>query len=178
MNKNKPEDIEIPEQDEGQDERILSTQGVPFKTEQRAKSVIERKGLDPNQFRVQAFEDGFAIVRIPKPVKQEKYYKVRFNERQNEFEDEDVTLSVNGEILQCQRGVETIIPGRFKECCEHAIKEVFTQMPNEPRKSVGHVMTFPFSLIGETTEEEYLALKAEGNKKAREAAEKRKLLEK
>jgi len=159
-----PEDIESPEQ-------IFSSQGIPFKSEQRARSAIEQKGLSLDDYMVQSYEDGYIIVPRPKKDKVEKYYRVIFNHKSNPNDEDDVTLIVNGETLVCQRGVEVIIPGRYKECADHATYPVFKQRPNEARKQVGTVMVFPYSLVGEATEQEYLKMLTEGNKKTREAIE-------
>jgi len=158
-----PEDTESPEQ-------IFSSQGIPFKSEQKARAAIEQKGLKSDDYMVQSFEDGYIIVPSPKrDAKAEKYYKVMFNHKGSPNDENDVTLIVNGEPLVLQRGVATIIPGRYKECADHATYPVFTQKPNEARKQVSTVMVFPYSLMGEATEEEYLELLREGNKKTKDA---------
>lgn len=160
-----PEETENPEQ-------IFSNQGVPFKSEERARAAISQKGLSLDDYTVQSYEDGYIIVPRPKrDVSAEKYYRVTFNHKSNPNDEDDVTLIVNGETLVLQRGVEVIIPGRYKECADHATYPVFRQRPNEARKQIGTVMVFPYSLMGEATEQEYLELLREGNKKTREAIE-------
>jgi len=160
-----PEEIENPEQ-------IFSSQGIPFKSEQKARATILQKGLSPDDYTVQSFEEGYIIVPRPKrDVSAEKYYRVMFNHKSNPNDEDDVTLIVNGETLVLQRGVKVIIPGRYKECADHATYPVFRQRPNEARKQIGTVMVFPYSLIEEATEQEYLKLLQEGNKKTREAIE-------
>lgn len=158
-------------------EKIFSGAGVPFKTEQIARSAIEKKGLDPNLYIVQSYDGGYIIVPKPKQIP-EKYYKVRFNQKSDPNQEDDVTLIVNGEVLLMQRGVDVIIPGRFKECADHATYPQFRQKPNEPRKVVANIQVFPYALSGEATEEEYKKQLASGNKKTREDLEKTaKLLE-
>ena len=159
-----PEEIENPEQ-------IFSSQGVPFKNEQVARSAITRKGLNPDNYKVQSYEEGYIIVPRPKSDGAEKYYRVVFNHKSNPNDEHDVTLIVNGAPLVLQRGVKVIIPERYKECADHATYPYFTQKPNEARKQVGTVMVFPYSLIGEATEKEYRTLLKEGNKKTKEAIE-------
>jgi len=159
-----PEEIENPEQ-------IFSNQGIPFKSEQRARAAIEQKGLSLDDFTVRSHEEGYIIVPRPKRDKTEKYYRVTFNHKSSPNDEDDVTLIVNGETLVIQRGVEVIIPERYKECADHATYPVFRQRPNESRKQVGTVMVFPYSLMGEAAEQEYLKQLREGNKKTKEAME-------
>jgi len=158
-----PEETESPEQ-------IFSNQGIPFSSEQRARAAIEQKGLSLDGYTVQSYEEGYIIVPKPKP-KSEKYYRIIFSHKTSPNDEDDVTLIVNGETLVIQRGVETIIPERYKECADHATYPVFRQRPNETRKQVGSVMVFPYSLTGEATEAEYRKLLKEGNKKTRESIE-------
>jgi len=161
-----PEDIQNPEQ------IILSTTGTPFSSEATARSSMAQKRLNQNLYRIvshrQGNIDGYAIVLKPE-VPKEKYYLVQFNEKATPWDTDDVILAVNGEILQIQRGVKVIIPERFKVCADHATYPHFTQMPNEPRKEVGTIKTYPYSEYGEVTEMEYKKMLAEGNKKAKEA---------
>lgn len=161
-----PEDQENPQEQEP----IFSNQGIPFKSEARARNAIGQRGLDPTAHKVESFEDGYVIVPRP-PREPEKYYRVVFSHKQNPNDQDDVTLTVNGETLVMQRGVEVIIPGRFKECADHATYPQFTQKPNEARKMVGTVMVFPYSLLGEATKSEYFKQLSEGNRKTKEAIE-------
>lgn len=169
------EEINIPEHDE---DFIYSARGTPFKSALLARTSIDKRGLDPSKFEPKDLgnNEGFVIARKPPPPKEEKYYRVTFLERQNEHEERDVTLGVNGEFLVIKRGVETIIPERYKECADHTTREVFTQKPNQPRKTVGHVKLFPYSVIGMATKEEYEKLKAEGTRTTREVLEANKKL--
>lgn len=157
-----PEDNNSPEQSGP----ILSNSGVPYKNEQAAKKAMTEKGLDGALFKIASYEDGYAIVPKPQPVK-EKYWKVIFTPRSNENDTEDVPLTVNGDVLQCQRGVETIIPNRFKEAADHTLIPLFTMRPNEPRKEIGSKLLYPYSLIGEATEAEYRKMLREGNLKTK-----------
>jgi len=159
-----PEETESPEQ-------IFSGQGIPFKSEQKARAAITQKGLNPDDYVVRSHEDGYIIVPKPKQDTPEKYYRVTFNHKSSPNDEDDVTLIVNGEPLVIQRGVETIIPGRYKECADNATYPVFRQRPNESRKQIGTVMVFPYSLMGEASEHEYRKLLKEGNKKTKEAIE-------
>jgi len=159
-----PEDTESPEQ-------IFSNQGIPFKSEQATRAAITKKGLSLDDYMVQSYEDGYIIVPKPKEDKVRKYYRVTFNHKSRPNDEDDVTLIVNGETLVIKRGVEVIIPERYKECADHATYPVFRQRPNESRKQIGTVMVFPYSLMGDATEKEYLIQLEKGNKQTKEAIE-------
>lgn len=102
----------------------------------------------------------------------EKYYRVRFHEKSNEQQQDNVELSVNGDTLVIQRGVEVVIPGRFRECADNAVYPQFRQMPGKVRKTIGSVRIFPYDFIREATKEEYLSMRQTGTKAMREAAAK------
>ena len=150
-------------------EQIFANTGTPFKTEAAARATIANKGLDPNKYQPISHDDGYIIVRRPEQVTPEKYFRVTFSHKQNPHDENDVTLTVNGETLVIQRGISVIIPGRFRECADHATYPQFTQKPNESRKIVGTVMVFPYSLMGEATDKEYFTQLAEGNRRTKEA---------
>ena len=99
----------------------------------------------------------------------EKYYRMKFHAKSNPNDPDDVVLSVNGEINVIERQKEVVLPERFKVCAENARSPQFRQMPNQTRKIVGEVITFPFDLLGEGTEEQYLNMRREGTKATREA---------
>jgi len=151
-------------------EQIFSSQGIPFKSEAAAKKVITDRGLDANQFEPRSFEDGYVIVRKQIQKDPEKYYRVIFSPKSNPYDQDDVILTVNGETLVIQRSIEVIIPARFKECADHATRVHWVQQnPNEPRKKRGDIMTFPYSLAGEASEEEFRKQLADGNKQTKQA---------
>jgi len=97
----------------------------------------------------------------------EKYFKVLFSEKTSTNDTDDVELSVNGEILVIQRGVEVIIPGRFKICADNATYQQFTQVPGKPRKLRGTIKVYPYQLIGEADKKEFSTLKQTGDKQTK-----------
>lgn len=100
----------------------------------------------------------------PQRKAKERYYKVRFHNASDANATQDVELGCNGEMLVIQRNVPTIIPERFKVVADNAVGHKFSQRPNELRKIIATVQTYPYDLIGEATEKEYEALKASGTK--------------
>jgi hypothetical protein len=98
----------------------------------------------------------------------EKYYRVMFLDKSSPNDPDDVELSVNAETLVIQRGVVVVIPERFKVCADNAKFQHFKQVPGKPRKLRGTIKIFPFQLLGEATEAEFLAMKSKGNKQTRD----------
>jgi hypothetical protein len=106
--------------------------------------------------------------RGPKPkAPEEKYYRVMFSQKASPSDPDDVELSVNGETLVIKRGVEVIIPARFKECADNATFQQFRQLPGKPRKLIGHIKVFPYQLMGESTKPEFDKMKTDGDRQTR-----------
>jgi len=93
----------------------------------------------------------------------ETYFKVMFQMKSNPQEPNDVTISVNGEVLHMQRGVEVIIPKRYLGACDDAYYETFEQMPGKDRKVTARVSVYAYTVLGPSTEKAYLAKKKEGD---------------
>jgi len=169
----KPEDIKI----------IYSSGGEPFVSESGAKKAMKMKGLDPdlwepapitgkptNEDPMGTRIEGYVLRKVQPKEKHVKsdFYRVRFTEKSNPADPDDVMLAVNGENLICQRGVEVIIPARFKECADHGTFPVFKQLPNKPRKIVAKIQYFPYQYMGPATEADFVRMKKEGTKKTKE----------
>ena len=149
-------------------ELILTAANVPFSTQSAAKSAIVKKGLDRNVHDTIQVEDGWAITEVEPKVKPEKYYRVRFHAKSHQNDPDDVELIVNGENLQMRREKEVIIPGRFKECADHAVFPQYRQIPGKQRKVVAQIRLFNYDLLGEATEKDFRKQVREGNKIAKE----------
>lgn len=158
---------------------FMKKDGDPWKTEAAAKTAMTLQGWGDNTHLPVELPDsrGWALKQIrdpeqykPKAPKKEpeKYYRVRFNGKARPDDYDDVILSVNGETLVIQREKEVIVPGRFKECADHAMYQVFRQRPGEDRKVAGTVSVFPYSLLGEASEKDWLEFKTAGDKKQKE----------
>lgn len=150
---------------------IYKAPGKPFLNPKEAQNFMTKNRINPGTNRIiKVDENAFAIYgdgqKAP-VIPKEKYFRVLFQARATENDLEDVQLTVNGETLLMQREKEVIIPARFRECADHALIVKFKQLPDQPRKLMAPIRTFPYSLIGEATEEEYLTQKAEGDKQSR-----------
>lgn len=97
------------------------------------------------------------------------YWEVRFQPTTGPTDPVDVTLSVNGQCLNIQRDVAVILPGPFLECADHGTYPVYMQLPNQPRKVVGHRMHFPYIVLRRCNKSEYLGMLNEGNRLTKEA---------
>lgn len=144
----------------------------PFKSRRAAYEYMAGVGLSDNDWAAVQCGDGvpgWEIKRIVHPekpqIEPEKFFRVVFHAKSSVNDTDDVILAVNGEILQIRREREVIIPGRFKECADHATFQQFRQEPGKPRKIVGTIKVYPYNLIGEATEGEYITMRREGTKK-------------
>jgi hypothetical protein len=145
-------------------ELILTAANVPFTTQSAAKSAVVKKGLDRNVHDTIQIEGGWAIIEVEPKVKPEKYYKVRFHAKSHANDPDDVMLSVNGEVLLMRREKEVIIPGRFKECADHAVFPQYRQVPGKQRKLVAQIRIYNYDTLGDATEEDFKNQVVEGNK--------------
>lgn len=160
--------------------------GLPFKTHKSAEMAMLNQGFDPEHHEVVTVQGGFAIqtkgVRqaikpgnLPslKPGKpgEEKYLRGVFVDRTSQNETERVVIAVNGEVMDCGRGVEVCLPERFWKAATCTRRPRFRQMPGMDRQDVGTVTTYPFSITGEGTEEQWKLMKALGTKKTRQDAQ-------
>jgi len=107
--------------------------------------------------------DGDVLVKAPN-----KYYRVMFLDKSSPNDTDDVELSVNAETLVIQRSIEVIIPERFKVCADNATYQQFKQVPGKPRKLRGTIKVYPYQLLGEATEAEFIAMKRKGDKQTKD----------
>lgn len=101
----------------------------------------------------------------------EKYFEVIFNAKAAENDPEDVMLGVNGELLNIKRETKVVLPKRFLEVADHASETKWKQLPGQPRKKVGIVKRYPYTVLGPAKEEDYRKAKAEGTKATLDAAQ-------
>lgn len=161
---------------------IVSEIGLPFESAKVAKMAMKNKGLEIDAWEVGPYEEGYGIypkglapfdkksVKINmtavSPVKEaekEKYWKAMFGPKTTPNDTIDVQLAVNGEVLNIQREEPVIIPDRFRVCADNATITQYTQRPGETRQMVGRMRIYNYSIMGEASEEEYIAFKNRGN---------------
>jgi hypothetical protein len=171
---------------------LASKDNKPFANEASVSRAIRQRGLDEALYTIKPHQDGFVAVlksfdttalpapaavvsAVPPPpaaaIDINKYYRVKFQQKSDANQPDEVILSVNGEVLQITRNVEVIIPYRFKEAADNGVTPQFKQLPGQTRKQIGEVRTFPYDLLGEATEQEFLRLKEEGTRLTRQSVE-------
>jgi len=175
MNK-ETEGHEQPKEQSHEQQYILATDGTSFKTQRAANFTIAQKKIDPEIFKVVPFvnlegkKDGYQIINSEYgvPSQYRGYWRVKFHPKSSPNETDDVHLPVNGETLVVQREAEVVMPGRFLESADHATYPHFKQVPNKPRKLIGTIKTYNYDRLGQATKEEFLKIRAEGNKTTQE----------
>ena len=156
-----------------EEEILKAASGEPFATERAAKGALTQKGLNPSEWTIRPAmdgSDGFILVKRPKF--REKYYRVKFAGMGSANDTIDVELSVNGEKLVIAREREVVIPERFKICADNTTYVKWVQDPNRNRKRSITIQKYPYSLMGEATEPEFIAQKKEGTDKTKAAIRK------
>lgn len=97
------------------------------------------------------------------------YKRVLFLPTSNQLDTPDVVLSVQGFVVKCQRGVETIVPEFILRAADHATYAKYRIEPGQGRKVADIIRKFPYEVIGEATYAEFKALYNAGTKRTREA---------
>tara|TARA_R110002167_G_scaffold62125_2_gene175461 strand:- start:415 stop:915 length:501 start_codon:yes stop_codon:yes gene_type:complete len=101
------------------------------------------------------------------------YSKVIFMPKMNEYDEEQVTASVNGKVLVFCRGVETIAPDCHLDVITNASYNS-NKFDGKITTVTGKIARFAFSRLGEATKKEYdTFLKAGTKQMFKEVAEKR-----
>lgn len=100
------------------------------------------------------------------------YWEVLFSPQGSKDDPEDVTLTWNGQCLQIKRNERVVLPGYYLEIADNATYPKYIQTPEQSRKIVAYVQFFPYTVMREASEEEYLAQKKEGDRLTKEARRK------
>lgn len=77
---------------------------------------------------------------------QTKFFRGKWAMKSNPNELETVRISVEGEVLQWQRGVMTIVPDPYLQAARDATVQQFTQNPGQGRKLVAIISRFNFEI--------------------------------
>jgi len=157
----------------------LSATGAPFATEDEARAMMKKRGMDAKKFVIIPYPLGketFAIgnVEILVAPREEsapaepangrrRYWKLQFHEKTDPNATDKVELTHNGDTLIWERGIPVIVPETHRHVADCAVHNIYKQVPGEDRKVESVVRTYPYQLFGEATEAEYLALLKTGN---------------
>jgi hypothetical protein len=97
------------------------------------------------------------------------YWQVQFAPKGSPADTESVILSWEGICLQIERGKRVVLPGYYLEVSDNGIYPLYKQNPEHPRKIVAWVQFYPYTVMREATEAEFLDTKARGDLLRREA---------
>lgn len=101
----------------------------------------------------------------------ETFHWVRFHNKSNPMDPDEVVLGVNGEVLVIQRNQRVPVPKRFLEVADHARYRHFTQEPGKDRKMDREIHKYPYDILGTATRGDFLGWKQKGTRANREHAE-------
>jgi len=105
----------------------------------------------------------------PKSKGYKGFWEVLFSPKAKPDDQNDVTLSVDGVCLQMKREAPVVLPGPYLEVADHGVYPTYIQLPGQDRKIAGRIKFFPYTVLREATEEEYIAQKASGDKETKAA---------
>lgn len=167
---------------------ILASDGNPFKTKKAAVAHANETNLDPDDYGILPQGDGFALVRknsgvwqtheklgdehkaaAEKAPAKERYFRVRFHAKSSPSDTAHVELCVNCEVLIMQRERDVVLPERFVRHAQLCRYPDERQVPGQPRKTVGWVQIYPFTILGEATKAEFVQQRREGTELTRKA---------
>lgn len=158
-----------------QEQVIVANSGEPFKTENAARAAMANKNLDAVVWHVEQRNDGWIIASMTPPQgavdTKEKFWHMKFHHKSDVMQETDIVLGVQGDVIVIKRGAEIVLPDRFREAADHTKYPKYEQDAGKPRKIVAWVHLFPYDILGEGTEAEYLTMRRNGTIKTRQAIE-------
>jgi len=111
------------------------------------------------------------IKDLNQPIMVEGYWEVIFAAKGSPSDKEDVELQWEGDCLQIMRQKPVVLPGHYIENADNGFYYKYLQLPDQPRKIEAIVYHFPYTVLREATREEFLKMKAAGDKKTKEDRE-------
>lgn len=155
---------------------VYAKGGAPFKTPAAVKRGLKAEGLNPDNYEIIEVkndeEEVVGYAAQPARRKEERYWWVMFQAKSSPQDPDQVNLSVDGEVVLCQRQKEVPLPERFLECADHATYPQSRIVPNRPRKIVAWVTLFPYTKIRQATREDFEEYLASGTRKTLDDLEK------
>ena len=105
--------------------------------------------------------------------RKDKFFRGVWANKSNPADPDKVVITINGEPIMWQRGVECIVPECYLLAAKDAKYNKYTQEPNKGRKVAARIDRFPFTVTGNPEGEyifdEFKRKFAEGTKKTKEA---------
>jgi len=156
-----------------------------FGTMENGKEVAIERNVDTNQMigimpteiiatissegKKPTVMDGVITPTHPVNISITGYWEVIFSPQGNKDDPEDVTLTWNGHCLQIKRNERVVLPGYYLEIADNATYPKYIQTPEQSRKIAAYVQFFPYTVLREASEDEYLMQKREGDRLTKEA---------
>lgn len=120
-----------------------------------ANTVVEQDGND-------------VLVAVSEPevvVQNEPYYRIHLHEKTRHEDPDRVYAAVNGECLYLQRGAEVVLPQRFLEVLNNAVvPQYLLEADERGRAKVGAIRRATYTVLGQSSREEFLKMKQEGRR--------------
>ena len=91
------------------------------------------------------------------------YWEVLFSPKSHLNDTDDVVITWEGLCLQVQRNKRVVLHGYFLEVCDAGTYPTYIQTPQASRKITAWVQFYPYNVIREATEQEFVAAKAAGD---------------
>jgi len=156
---------------------IFGADGKPFPVQGDALQYRKAAGLDSDQYVLKSCTGGFLLVKMDLPppgspttgpiegniptdeIDPNKHYWVRFGARRGNEDTETVMFDCSSLRLTMERECTIAIPGSIVLLARCAKIQKFEKKPGQPRKEVGWIERYPCSVLGMSTEADYLNCK-------------------
>ena len=111
--------------------------------------------------------------QVKAPVKRDEeplvYKRVKFYPKTDKNQPDNVTLSLNGVTLLIQRDKEIVLSNAFLALADHATYAQFRHSQGEGRKEVARIRLYPYQVVSDATEKEFMEMRATGARRQEEA---------
>lgn len=97
-----------------------------------------------------------------------EYRRIKFHSKSDKNQTDDIILSLNGETLLIQRDKEIVLPESFLRVADEATYNQY-KAGTGSRKVASRVRLYPYDMIGNATEKEFFAQRADGTRRQAEA---------
>ena len=103
-----------------------------------------------------------------KTAKDIKVPIVVFTDRTSENESKDVFMGINGRTIVVQRGIQVPVPQPFLDMMDNSKHPIFKTKKDGTRVQTAVRIRYPYSVVGETTLDKYIAMLRDGTAKTRQ----------
>jgi hypothetical protein len=111
-------------------------------------------------------------IKGPLDIWVEGFWEVQFAPMKDPNDPKDVRLTWENQCLIIKRMTPVVLPGFYLENADHATRDTYEQSPERGRVKVGTIQEFPYTVLREATMEEYVEMRATGDRIMREKRQK------